>query len=174
MWAQTASAVVLVSAAALAGAEDYPTWAQAQAVRQVVLSSPLLAMGQAERYSAGRAVAAELVKEDDSWFWEVKVLSGARVTEVDLTLGGKLIERERMSRSDALEYRFPRPRISAAQALAETAKWRQGFASGLELEMEDGRLKWEATIITRSGKVWEVDVDARTGLVAEVELSEEE
>lgn len=123
----------------------------------------------------GKPIYASTANEDNSLLFEVFLLVGDSVTEVEVDAVTGMVKKTEEGEDDEVENLkdakqvLAKSKISFAEAIAITkGKVEGGKPFEVELEIEDGKSIIEVELLVGE-KVMEVEIDALTGKVLEVE-----
>lgn len=125
------------------------------------------AMSVALKTRSGFVVEAALDDEDGDPTWEVLVLRpNGRFEEVEVCAEeGKVLEVERViTRQEFEEFRPRRTELTAQKASKRAIQHRAGRIVEIEQDLsDDGRVVWDVYVLTRQGRVQELEFCAKTG-----------
>lgn len=135
----------------------------------------LLAAGETAQSKLPDSTIIEIESEDDGSYWEVEVaFPGGFRKELEISADGKDIERgPRGFQQDGRSKKKWRKRLKEVEldyqeAYEKVIETRDGQVTELELDEEDGKLIWEADVISDDTE-YEVSISARNGKVVENE-----
>ena len=120
-----------------------------------------------EKYADGIIVA---VDADDDTTWEVDVVVGEEVKELDVTADGDITETDRESDSEDVQ-KAKEAEVTAQQALDTAREGRDGVTlDEMDLDDDNGTLQWEVGFDREDGSDGpEVEIDATSGEVLTVD-----
>ncbi|MGM0696816.1 PepSY domain-containing protein [Micrococcus luteus] len=121
-----------------------------------------------ERYAGGIIVAVDA--DDDDTTWEVDVVVGEEVKELDVTADGAITETDRESDPEDVQ-KAKDAEVTAQQALDTAREGRDGVTlDEMDLEDDNGTLQWEVEFDREDGADGpEVEIDATSGEVLTVD-----
>ncbi|WP_238693546.1 PepSY domain-containing protein [Micrococcus sp. HSID17245] len=121
-----------------------------------------------EKYADGIIVAVDA--NDDDTTWEVDVVVGEEVKELDVTADGDITETDRESDSEDVQ-KAKEAEVTAKQALDTAREGRDGVTlDEMDLEDDNGTLQWEVGFDREDGSDGpEVEIDATSGEVLTVD-----
>jgi len=123
-----------------------------------------------QEFPDGKLLEAELEMEKGKPIYEIELLIGNKVMEVEVcAISGEIVETETEKKSNdkkaKIRKALDQAQITMTQAIEiALKKVAGGKAFEAELEMDDGQVTYEVEIVV-SGKVWEVEIDAATSEV---------
>ncbi|MBN6768097.1 PepSY domain-containing protein [Micrococcus luteus] len=146
------------AAAAGSGSATGPADEPAYAVLDAVL----------EKYADGIIVAVDA--DDDDRTWEVDVVVGEEVKELDVTADGDITETDRESDPEDVQ-KAKEAEVTAQQALDTAREGRDGVTlDEMDLDDDNGTLHWEVGFDREDGSDGpEVEIDATSGEVLTVD-----
>lgn len=146
------------AAAAGSGSATGPADEPAYAVLDAVL----------EKYADGIIVAVDA--DDDDRTWEVDVVVGEEVKELDVTADGDITETDRESDPEDVQ-KAKEAEVTAQQALDTAREGRDGVTlDEKDLDDDNGTLHWEVGFDREDGSDGpEVEIDATSGEVLTVD-----
>lgn len=146
------------AAAAGSGSATGPADVPAYAVIDAVL----------EKYADGIVVAVDA--DDDDTTWEVDVVVGEEVKELDVTADGDITETDRDSDPEDVQ-KAKEAEVTAQQALDTAREGRDGVTlDEMDLDDDNGTLQWEVGFDREDGSDGpEVEIDATSGEVLTVD-----
>ena len=118
---------------------------------------------------ASSAVASTPATDDDTT-WEVDVVVGEEVKELDVTADGDITETDRESDLEDVQ-KAKDAEVTAQQALDTAREGRDGVTlDEMDLDDDNGTLQWEVEFDREDGSDGpEVEIDARSGEVLKVD-----
>ena len=121
-----------------------------------------------ERHGDGIIVAVDA--DDDDTTWEVDVVVGEEVKELDVTADGDITETDRESDLEDVQ-KAKDAEVTAQQALDTAREGRDGVTlDEMDLEDDNGTLQWEVGFDREDGSDGpEVEIDATSGEVLTVD-----
>ncbi|MCT1760820.1 PepSY domain-containing protein [Micrococcus luteus] len=121
-----------------------------------------------EKYGDGIIVAVDA--DDDDTTWEVDVVVGEEVKELDVTADGAITETDRESDPEDVQ-KAKEAEVTAQQALDTAREGRDGVTlDEMDLEDDNGTLQWEVRFDREDGSDGpEVEIDATSGEVLTVD-----
>ena len=121
-----------------------------------------------EKYADGIIVAVDA--NDDDTTWEVDVVVGEEVKELDVTADGAITETDRESDPEDVQ-KAKEAEVTAQQALDTAREGRDGVTlDEMDLEDDNGTLQWEVRFDREDGSDGpEVEIDATSGEVLTVD-----
>ena len=121
-----------------------------------------------EKYGDGIIVAVDA--DDDDTTWEVDVVVGEEVKELDVTADGDITETDRESDLEDVQ-KAKDAEVTAQQALDTAREGRDGVTlDKMDLDDDNGTLQWEVEFDREDGSDGpEVEIDARSGEVLTVD-----
>ena len=121
-----------------------------------------------EKYGDGIIVAVDA--DDDDTTWEVDVVVGEEVKELDVTADGDITETDRESDLEDVQ-KAKDAEVTAQQALDTAREGRDGVTLGeMDLDDDNGTLQWEVGFDREDGSDGpEVEIDATSGEVLTVD-----
>ncbi|UTT46187.1 PepSY domain-containing protein [Micrococcus luteus] len=121
-----------------------------------------------EKYADGIVVAVDA--DDDDTTWEVDVVVGEEVKELDATADGDITETDRDSDPEDVQ-KAKEAEVTAHQALDTAREGRDGVAlDEMDLDDDNGTLQWEVGFDREDGSDGpEVEIDATSGEVLTVD-----
>ena len=121
-----------------------------------------------EKYGDGIIVAVDA--NDDDTTWEVDVVVGEEVKELDVTADGDITETDRESDLEDVQ-KAKDAEVTAQQALDTAREGRDGVTlDEMDLEDDNGTLQWEVGFDREDGSDGpEVEIDATSGEVLTVD-----
>ena len=121
-----------------------------------------------ERHGDGIIVAVDA--DDDDTTWEVDVVVGEEVKELDVTADGDITETDRDSDPEDVQ-KAKEAEVTAQQALDTAREGRDGVTlDEMDLEDDNGTLQWEVGFDREDGSDGpEVEIDATSGEVLTVD-----
>ena len=121
-----------------------------------------------EKYADGIIVAVDA--NDDDTTWEVDVVVGEEVKELDVTADGDITETDRESDLEDVQ-KAKDAEVTAQQALDTAREGRDGVTlDKMDLDDDNGTLQWEVEFDREDGSDGpEVEIDARSGEVLTVD-----
>ncbi|WP_166795254.1 PepSY domain-containing protein [Micrococcus aloeverae] len=121
-----------------------------------------------EKYGDGIIVAVDA--DDDDTTWEVDVVVGEEVKELDVTADGAITETDRESDPEDVQ-KAKDAEVTAQQALDTAREGRDGVTlDEMDLDDDNGTLQWEVEFDREDGADGpEVEIDATSGEVLTVD-----
>ena len=121
-----------------------------------------------EKYGDG--IIVEVDANDDDTTWEVDVVVGEEVKELDVTAEGDITETGRESDPEDVQ-KAKDAEVTAERALDTAREGRDGVAlDEMDLDDDNGTLQWEVEFDREDGSDGpEVEIDARSGEVLKVD-----
>lgn len=127
------------------------------------------AIRAAESELTGRAIALDADGDGDD-HWELDVVVGDRVPEVEVDRAGKVVNRDDQDALDADDRRkLDAAKVTIQQAIDAALAKQPGHLDDIELDDADGRVVWEVTIDSAEAEDVEVEVDAANGTIVKVD-----